>query len=846
MKKAILFVLIALTLFTKAFATSRNSADALVLANSFHQKNQKGTVKLMSVESSALKLVYSCTDGVATRSAGENAYYYVFNVGNDNGFIIVSGDDRAKDVLGYSDNGTFDINSLPTSFSSWLSFYKDEMKYLMSQQESASTYSASTTVGTRSVYASSVSPLLGNIKWNQSSPYNNLCPLINTTTRAATGCVATAMSQVMRYYKYPAKGTGSNAYTTKTLNQQLSVDFSATTYDWDNMTETYGSLSTAAQQNAVATLLYHAGVAVSMDYGESSAASSINMGIALINNFNYDANIQHYLRDFYTIAEWVDMIKTELNAKRPVLYSGQSSGGGHQFVCDGYDGNGLFHFNWGWSGMSDGYFELSALNPGSLGIGGGNSGGFNSGQNIVTGIQKPGGLSTASYQLYLDTSLSPSSPSVSRTTPFNVSMTFWNMGVNSFAGSLGLALYNSNNEFVELIKSSTTSPLANSRGYINPNYSQNISIPSDVAAGTYKLYSVFKVSGQSNWQIMRGRTGTPNYLNVAVSSLDVTISTPDAYPRLTLNSMTCTGNLYNSKTGRFTMNITNTGAEYNSNIVLKLNSATNPLITQTVCTDPVTIATGETKNIEISESISLDAGQYALTAYYDPNNNRSASSISYTAFPNPVTVSVLPKPTASPVFTVTSKISFPDANKVSAIDAILTTKIKNTGGYFNDEVMAFVFPPAGGNWKAYFGKQKIILDTNEEQTVIFSGCIALAPGSYSISVFYWDEASYKWLQLPSSNNSLNFTLVNDATGIEQTTLSKLALYPNPATDVLFLQSDETVKCIRVFDISGHLLYSGNPMISGEISVPVSGLSSGTYILQSETESGVKMNKFIKK
>ncbi len=847
MRKTYLLILIVLTLFTKAFAASRNSTDALTLANSFHQKTQKGTIRLMSTESYSLKLAYSCTDGIATRSTSENAYYYVFNIGNNNGFIIVSGDDRAKDILGYSDSGSFDINSLPSNFSFWLSFYKKEMQYLMSQPESVSTSSTSTSVSTRSAYATSVSPLLGKIKWNQESPYNNLCPIVKDTTRAAAGCVATAMAQVMRYYKYPVTGTGKNTYTSKTLNKQLSVNFASTTYDWGNMSETYGSSNTSAQNSAVATLVYHAGVAVNMDYGESSSASSTNMAKALINNFGYDPNLQYYMRDFYTLSEWTDIIKTELNAQRPVLYAGQSSDSGHQFVCDGYDSNGLFHFNWGWGGMSDGYYELSVLNTSSLGFGGGKSGGFNSDQSLVAGIQKPGSSSTASYLVDLYSALSTSSSSISRTSSFTISMEFYNLGINTFSGSLGLALYNSNNEFVELIKSTTLPSLTSFQGYINPFYSNNITMPSDVAAGTYKLYSVYKASSQSNWQIMRGKVGTPNYLNVTVSSSNITFSTPDVYPKLNLNSIASIGNLYNNETGRFNLNITNTGGEYNSNIVLKLTSTTNSSTALTVCTDPVTIAAGETKDIELAGNISLAAGQYTLTAYFDPANDRSSSSIAYTAFPGPVTVSVLATPTSTPSLALTSKIAFPDANNVSTNDAILTAKIKNTRGYFNNNVVAFVFPITGGNSLAYFGYQKIILDVNEEQSVTFRGSIGLTPGSYLLAVCYWSESANSWSFLtPSAYGQISFKLVNDATGINETTLNKPTLYPNPATDVLYLQSDEVVKSIRIFDISGKLVSSIKPMTSGEVSIPVSELSTGTYILQSETESGIKVNKFIKK
>ena len=172
----------------------------------------------------------------------------------------------------------------------------------------------------QSTYSTSVAPLLGGIKWDQGSPYNNLCPIINDSTseRAATGCVATAMAQVMKYHSWPVSGTGSNTYTPNWFTTSLSVDFSKATYDWANMTDICNSSSTAIQKDAVATLMYHAGVSVNMMYGEYSSASSLNMAKALIGYFNYDSNIQSYYRDYYSKPEWEGLIKAELNAGRPV------------------------------------------------------------------------------------------------------------------------------------------------------------------------------------------------------------------------------------------------------------------------------------------------------------------------------------------------------------------------------------------------------------------------------------------------------------------------------------------------------------------------------------------------
>lgn len=847
---ALFFITFLFLFITNGFSKSRTTSEALNIASSFSQKYQSLT-KGVSSGSTALKLAYTCADSIATRSLNGNVYYYVFNKGEDNGFVIVSGDDRAKEILGYSDSGNFNSASLPSNFLAWLGFYQKEMKSLMDQPEAVTTSTVqlnAPAINTRqTTFATSVAPLLGGIKWDQGSPYNNLCPTISIQSpeRTVTGCVATAMAQVMRYHKWPVSGKGSNTYTPYGYAKPLSVDFSKTTYDWGNMAETYNSSSTAAQNLAVATLMYHAGVAVNMNYDISSSANILDMANALIKNFSYDSSLQSYKRDYYSKSEWENLLKTELNAQRPILYAGSSTDVGHQFVCDGYDSNGLFHFNWGWSGSSDGYFELSVLNPAALGIGGGTSGGFNYDQVIVAGVKKQSASSSiAPYQLYINSPLKTSANTVSRSGSFTIKAELYNYGVNTFSGSIGLALYNESG-FVKLIKSYSNETINPYYGWPSLDYSTSITT-SLVANGNYKLYSVYKATEQSEWQIMRGKTGTPNYLNVALTSSNVTFGTPDVLPKLTLNSFSTTGNLYQNTTGRFNINITNNGGEYNSNLIIQLRSVADSSITQILCSDPVNIPSGATKSFDLMGYVSLSAGQYYLYAFYDPLNNRTNAS-SFNSLADPLTVNVLAEPTEKSALTLTSQISFPNAAQVDKENAVLTAKIKNNGEYFEDYVVAFVYPINDYNALTFFGFQKIILDKNEEKEITFSGNIDLEPGSYLTVVTYSTTSgnSYSFFD-PNDYTKLVFTLPNESTGIEQTKQDKLILYPIPATDILFMKSDEVVKTISIMDLSGKQVLLMKPKISGEISIPVNELSVGTYILRSETAAGIKVSKFIKK
>lgn len=217
--------------------------------------------------------------------------------------------------------------------------------------------------------------------------------MYDETNRSVTGCVATAMAQVMMYHQYPKELKSTiEAYTTKSKGIKISAINSGETYDWDNMLPDYSKTDySSAQADAVAKLMYHCGAAVKMDYGPSSGANVTPAILATY--FGYDADLmQDLTRTCFTLQQWMTLIDNELKAKRPILYSGQSSDGGHEFVCDGSDGKGLYHINWGWGGYQDGYFDLTILQPQKGGAGSGSAvDGFNRDCSMIIGIAPDNG-----------------------------------------------------------------------------------------------------------------------------------------------------------------------------------------------------------------------------------------------------------------------------------------------------------------------------------------------------------------------------------------------------------------------------------------------------------------------
>ena len=323
----------------------------------------------------------------AAQAADEDAYYYVFDAGDDNGFVIVSGDDRTEPILGYVEHGSYDPDNIPENMRAWLQGYADQIKYIVDNDinpNSPLLKKRNKVQGTRH----SVPELL-TTRWNQGHPYNLTCPdyyleedkykdtELPLTNFPATGCMATAMAQIMNYHKFPDRIlTEIPAYSTTHKSQMYTNIEKEMLYpaipanaiiDWGNMRDTYNDCTDdhdhTPQEYAVANLMHYCGRAVKMDYGKQSGAYSSELRDAFVNYFGFDDSAFYGYREDFTIDEWFDMLVDEINAGYPLLYGGYSSGGGHAFVLDGFDGDNLFHVNWGWGGKSNGWFLVSILNP---------------------------------------------------------------------------------------------------------------------------------------------------------------------------------------------------------------------------------------------------------------------------------------------------------------------------------------------------------------------------------------------------------------------------------------------------------------------------------------------------
>ena len=347
-KRNLLTIAVVFSLFQGLEANPVDQATATAVA-----------AKFMGTNDLHLSATYPTDNNIAA--------FYVFNTAD--GFVIVSADDCETPIIGYSREGRFDPNNVPIQMEDYLHDFIARIQYgiekhIEADEATAKQWEMAKTTGklNDSKSTKAVAPLLTD-KWNQGCLYNSLCPTMSGPCgHAEVGCVAVAMAQIMRYWGYPTTGWGTHSYTNAGLT--LSADFGNTTYDWEHMPDSLTENSSEAEIEAVATLLYHCGVSVEMNYSPNgSNSNSSKIPDALIRYFYYSKHIHREKRSDFSDEEWLSLLKSNLDLQRPAQYSGFGVGIGHAFVCDGYDENDLLHFNWGWGGNANGYFALGSLYP---------------------------------------------------------------------------------------------------------------------------------------------------------------------------------------------------------------------------------------------------------------------------------------------------------------------------------------------------------------------------------------------------------------------------------------------------------------------------------------------------
>ena len=520
-----------------------------------------------------------------TGSPVDKEPFYIFNAEGKNGFVIISGDDRTPSILGYAEQGSLEEDRLPDNMKWWLDNLARQIEALGTSLKPANVTS------TRSGMTA-IAPLI-QTEWNQGAPYNYMCPDgdyrdkgddgYDATNLCVTGCVATAMAQVLYYWKWPNQCAAIDSYGLGYYDENWNFvetnrvkGIPATTFKWNVMKTKYGYQETGEAADAVAELMRYCGQAVRMGYGVGASGANLSPS-DLASVFNYSTNIRELDRDSYTTAQWEELVYGELSAEhpRPVLYSGRTSGNaGHQFIIDGYDGNGLFHMNWGW-GYSGSYSVLSLADPNTEhGIGGSsNNGAFQYEQDALFGV-KPAEVGEVMVPVLYGKLGDFLTKTYNRT---GTDVDFTDVTLKATVGSryvvtpettldvqVGWGLYQ-DDQFISCLASGTkTLPQKSSYSFTNE---QTSSFGKNLAAGKYQLTQIYRFSDNEAWK--RCENYGTNSLVAEISATSLTVRKPALdNVSFTVNSITTSEQPEVGSAMDIVVNVTNTGET--SKIILNM------------------------------------------------------------------------------------------------------------------------------------------------------------------------------------------------------------------------------------------------------------------------------------
>ena len=864
MKRIFTFLLVAFTFISLSYAKKVDVNTAKIVGQQF-MITKAVTGPVMSISNVSLSYTSYATNALKASSAEAAVNYYVFNVNSNQGFVIVSGDDIVEPILGYSNQKSFDANKIPAHVAAWLKVYEDQIRFAVDRQmhttpEIQARWELYKTIpASKPILKSSlvVAPLV-QTTWNQSPFYNDLCPYNNQAQdRTVTGCVATAMAQVLKYWNSPATGAGFHSYNDPKYGAQ-SADFGSTTYNWTGM-----PLVLNGPNTAIATLMYHCGVSVDMTYGVAATGGSSAYVVssqspvtncaeyALKTYFGYPATLSGKVRQNYDDNTWQNMMKADLDASRPLIYAGFGDGGGHCFVCDGYDNNGMFHFNWGWQGQFDGYFAINALNPEGVGAGGG-TGGFNSGQQAIFGIQggNGGGGGNQNYGLALYSTLDISASPVTYGSPFTVSTHIANFGPGTFQGTVCAAIFDASYAFIDFVDSIPS--VTFDSGYY---YTTNFNYPGKLTLlpGSYYIATFYKVIG-GNWKLVGNYQ---NYINLIQLQV-VNPNTIEMYAAMTVTPGTT---LTTGAQVSVHLDVVNNGSsDFNGTFDVSLYDPDGYAVATIQQLTGMNLPAGYhyTNGLTFTTSaLDCTPGTYLMALQYFQDNGTTWSLTGSTNYQNPITVLVQeaglnqdmyePDNTPAQAYALpvnfsgnTASVSTPGSNCSTGTDydfytvtlpqgysysisARVDDAVHNTGGgtYTLDAI--WIDSIAGGQQSPVYD------DIDPDNIVLMNGG----------TVYF--EVGPKFTGNMGTYN-LVMTIYKYPLGVGETSTKDLLVYPNPAADWIYIAPVNTQQWpsrVTISTIEGRQVKNVSPgPTEGLIKIGVSDLQDGLYFLQIFMPDGV--------
>ena len=782
--------------------------------------------------------------------------FFIFNNTVGKGYVIIAADESVTPILAYSYENNFGTETLPPSLKAWLDGYAEQIRQTVAMKAPATNeirtdwecLRQGKTLPIKSETA--VNPLVST-KWNQSPYYNAKCPYDNNAhERTLTGCVATAMAQILKFWNYPEHGYGSHSYVPSDHPEYgtLYADFSAVNYQWNSMPNSVNS-----NNDAVATLMYHCGVSVDMNYGISgspdygSSAYIIDNGNgrpcaenALKSYFDYKNTLHAELKSNYSDSQWINILKTELNNSRPMVYGGFGSGG-HAFVCDGYNNSNYFHFNWGWGGYYDDYYYINSLNPASQD--------FTQNQQALVGIEPKysgggggggGGGSTGTFDLVYHSSLSMDDDEYWFYDDFSVYAEVLNAGDGDFSGYIGAGVFrkDDNGEFHFLKVMGYWNKTTN---HLQPNYYSYGTIDTEggppYIPGSYGIAMLYSFDCDL-WNFIEDNGYHDAFFDIVYATdietfSDFTIMTGDYLYYGT--SSTVNVDIWNSSNstfyGKFRVNLSNQDGSWAQNIQV-LN-----------CSNGLEANYHYIDGIDFTGEITVEPGSYYMELAYQRSGESSWYYAGASRYQNPVRVEVVAAPvtydpyesnnTASSAYPLpcnlygnSTNISTTGANLHNSTDVdyykiqlnpgrnyTITPRLNDSynsddGIYYTVDAK-FAYSTDGNNWSEFYDD-------------VMPSSISTGGGTVYFCVMPYFEGK-------TGTYLLNIN-VTAGTGVDEAEASDFNVYPNPVKETLNINCKGS-KEIMLFNPLGMMVRTINTEGKDNVQIDMSGLPNGVYMLQ---------------
>ncbi len=720
-----LLLMMCLAVTVTAWAESINENQARNIAARFMASH--------AMPSATIKMA-SKAPRMNAKAGTDQAAYYVFN-GGSCGFVIVAGDDSAPAVLGYSDQGAFDEQNVPEALQFLLEGYAAQIDAIARGAKAETQLRSS----------GAIKPLLTS-SWSQNDPYNNLLPIIPSSKHAYTGCVATALSQVMYYWKWPASTTQpipayTSSYPAANMQYYMS-ELPVVEFDWNAMQDTYETNDNeSAGAQAVATLNLYCAQALEMTFMMySSGANSGLIPEKAAAYFDYDAAAHKVSRGNYSTQGWADLLYGELAAGRPVIYSGSKLTGGHSFICDGYDGNGMFHMNWGWDGNSNGYYLLNVLNPSEQGAGSSDGPyGYIYTQEAIVGFQPNQGGSPV-FELTADgvklDSFVGTRGGTNEAFKVYVSGNFVNNTPNTLDVSIGWGLFDEDGVMINRLQGSNGQGLGPGYFFIHTN--RELRFGAGMTSGTYRIMPIYSELGANNWRPCVG--AERNYIEVTIdgNQCSVTGYGTAGTRDYTVNDVAFTGTMNQDRPVGIDVNMTNNGTSSNEMLYMFINGAS-------AASGFVGLEPGETGDVHYSYTFA-NAGSYSLTWSLNENGSDPVATR---------TITINPMPAAN-LRAMVNVLDAEGSNINSDKFSVVLTITNNGSTTYDEDITANLYKHTYGNSGA--GVQTVdkhlTLAAGETATLQIDMDNVIDGWQYFAFFYYYSEGTKK-----SLGNTYTYTVV---------------------------------------------------------------------------------------